>query len=359
MGDTALHYNGSAWTVYSDTNGSRLFGVSMVSSANAWAAGLSGGIWHWDGTSWSQIVNGGGDEFDAIKMLSATDGWAVGGHHFAIVPSSFIYHYDGSTWTAVTDPSERALLGLDCTDATHCTAVGDHGTILQSNGTTWGSYRYLPDIATMNGVSAFAPYALAVGEYNGNGGFYYASAYSWDGSSWQRSLNRGPGFRLFSVKMVSYNEAWAGGSDGVFMHWSSGSWTPLTTTLDWDVSGIDILGSSGWGVGKNGSIWQYSGGTWAGTAYSPTGQISLNAVSIVDTNDAWAVGNSGVASQWNGSDWSLVNTPGGQNLHAVKMLASDDGWAVGDSGTILHWKRLERLYQPDDITSLQPRYGHW
>jgi S-layer homology domain len=338
VGDTALHYNGSTWAVNHDTESSRLFGVSVVSPTDAWGAALNGNMWHWDGTLWGEVAVGAPAEFDAVRMVSANDGWAVGGHHFSVTDSSFIYHYDGASWTAVTDPAVRALLGLACSDASHCTAVGDHGTILQSSGQTWSAYRYLPDIATMNGVSAAdAQHALAVGYYTGQDGFYYASAYQWDGSNWQRSLNRGPAFRLFSVKMLSVAQAWAGGSDGVFMHWATGAWMPLTTTLDWDVSGLDILGSSGWAVGKNGSIWQYSGGSWTGTTYSPTGQISLNGVSIVSASDVWAVGNSGVAAHWNGSGWALVNTPGGQNLHAVRMLASNDGWAVGDSGIILHY----------------------
>ncbi len=339
VGDTTLHYNGTTWTVNHDTEQTRLFGVSGLSATNAWAGAINGNMWQWNGTHWNEVAVGAPAEFDAVHMFSASNGWAVGGHHFSVTDSSFIYHYDGSTWTAVTDPAVRALLGLACPDTSHCTAVGDHGTILQSSGLTWSAYRYLPDIATMGGVSAIDPHdAFAVGYYTGQDSFYYASAYQWDGSNWKHSLSRGPAFRLFSIKMLSATEAWAGGSDGVFMHWTTPStWTPLTTTLGWDVSGLDIRIGVGWAVGKNGSIWQYSGGTWAGTAYSPTGQISLNSVSIVSANDVWAVGNSGVAAHWNGSGWSLVNTPGGQNLHAVKMVASNDGWAVGDSGTILHY----------------------
>ena len=338
VGDTTLHYNGTTWTVNHDTEQTRLFGVSVLSATNAWAGAMNGDMWQWNGTLWNEVTVGAPAEFDAVHMFSASDGWAVGGHHFSVTDSSFIYHYNGSSWTTATDPAARALLGLACPDASHCTAVGDHGTILQSSGLTWGAYRYLPDIATMSGVSApDSLNALAVGYYTGQDSFYYASAYQWNGSNWQRILSRGPAFRLFSVKTLSANEAWAGGSDGVFMHWAGGSWTPLTTTLGWDVSGIDIMGSSGWAVGKNGSIWQYSGGTWAATTYSPTGQISLNGLSIVSANDVWAAGNSGVAAHWNGSAWSLVNTPGGQNLHAIKMMASNDGWAVGDNGTILHY----------------------
>jgi len=337
-GDTTLHYNGSTWTVNHDIDTNRLFGVSVVSPSDAWGAAQDGNMWHWNGTQWSAVMVSAPAEFDAVRMVSANDGWAVGGHHFAVTNSSFIYHYDGVSWTTVTDPAVRALIGLACADASHCTAVGDHGTILQSSGLTWSAYRYLPDIAAMSGVSAAdAQHALAVGYYTGADSFYYASAYQWDGSNWQRTLSRGPNFRLFSVKMLNPAEAWAGGSDGVFMHWTAGTWTPLTTTVRADVYGMDISGNIGWAVGMTGTIWLYSGGSWAGTAYSPTGQIPLNGVSIVSANDVWAVGNNGVAAHWNGSGWSLVNTPGGQNLHAVRMLASNDGWAVGDSGTILHY----------------------
>lgn len=338
VGDTTLHWNGSTWTANTDTNGYRLFGVDMAASNDAWAGTLDGNLWHWNGTSWTQTVVNAPAEFNTVRMLSSNDGWAVGGHHFSTTTNSFIYHWNGTNWTAVSEPSARALLGLDCPNSANCTAVGDHGTILNLSGGTWAAYRNLPDIANFAAVSAAdAQNAVAVGTFNDENGFYEGSAYQWSNGNWQRTLVRGPGYKLLSVKMVSDTEAWAGGSDGVFMHWSSGTWTPLTTTLIWEISGLDMLGNDGWAVGKNGSIWRYDGSTWAATNYTPTNGLSINAVSMVAPNDVWAVGNDGQAIHWNGSTWTASTIGGGQILRAVKMVSSTDGWAVGDAGTILRF----------------------
>lgn len=66
-------------------------------------------------------------------------------------------------------------------------------------------------------------------------------------------------------------------------------------------------------------------------------EACLRDVSIVTSDNVWAVGCDGIAAHYNGSAWSLVSTPTQNDLQAVAMTSATDGWAVGVEGTILHY----------------------
>src|SRR5271166_4544100 len=81
---------------------------------------------------------------------------------------------------------------------------------------------------------------------------------------------------------------------------------------------------------------------------SPTVSRSiLTATAAIAANDIWAVGFANLApnpqqllaEHWNGSSWSVVNTPnpggaaGGSQFHGVAAAASNDVWAVGQTLT--------------------------
>src|SRR5215471_3326408 len=79
-------------------------------------------------------------------------------------------------------------------------------------------------------------------------------------------------------------------------------------------------------------------------------QIQLDAVSVLSSSDAWAVGDSATVLHWNGTGWvrgTIPGLPAVVALHAVAAVSSSDVWAVGeeDSGQpyapshtlIVHW----------------------
>ena len=79
-------------------------------------------------------------------------------------------------------------------------------------------------------------------------------------------------------------------------------------------------------------------------------KFPLNAVSVLSSSDAWAVGDSATVLHWNGTGWAPVAIPGlpaGVSLSAVDALSSSDAWAAGfaTAGTplspettlIVHW----------------------
>ncbi len=61
-------------------------------------------------------------------------------------------------------------------------------------------------------------------------------------------------------------------------------------------------------------------------------RFPLNAVSVLSSSDAWAVGDSATVLHWNGASWAPVTIPGlpaAVSLSAVDALSATNVWAVG------------------------------
>lgn len=178
-----LRWNGSKWSVASAPNPggtasadvSSLDSVRCTATSNCWAVGQAGNVsssllllneaLHWNGSKWSQVTtpNPGGtatgdfSSLSAVSCTSATNCWADGSYGFEGSTSlNQALHWDGSAWALVSTPdpdgagegASNALIGLSCTSASNCWAVGDYGSIsggvgvvlneaLHWNGTTW------------------------------------------------------------------------------------------------------------------------------------------------------------------------------------------------------------------------------
>jgi trimeric autotransporter adhesin len=177
-------------------------------------------------------------------------------------------------------------------------------------------------------------------------------------------------------------DAWAAGvvngNTFVFAHWNNPTelvWTNASvtnTTSKNTILGMTMLSNAeGWAVGTINNttfnIVHYLNGTWTPyTSLTATCNTqTLNAVSAVSSQEAWAVGNTflpticvlGSASltvlHWNGTTWAALSTSTtpsipaaastNQNLNDVKTLDTDGngkanlGFAVGAAGYILQY----------------------
>jgi hypothetical protein len=166
-GTLILHWNGKTWSkVSSPSPGEEnnvLFGVSAVTSDDAWAVGdTSGGngslVMHWNGTKWSRVASPDpGSQFNdlqAVSAASASDVQAAGNQLGADLPyATLTEHWNGKAWSAVAspngaiaDPFVNFLAGVSAISSCDAVAVGwveSSGTpsyqvlILQWNGKTW------------------------------------------------------------------------------------------------------------------------------------------------------------------------------------------------------------------------------
>jgi hypothetical protein len=73
------------------------------------------------------------------------------------------------------------------------------------------------------------------------------------------------------------------------------------------------------------------GGTWS-TVSLPVSGV-LHGLGAVSANDVWAVGNGGLILNWNGTRWSQVSNPSGQDagLAAVAAFSANDAWLSAET----------------------------
>jgi hypothetical protein len=192
-------WNGTSWSIVSSPNVSAtdnnlLLGVSCFSASACTAVGdyylgstYQTLIEQWNGTSWS-IASSPDTSATQINILrgvsctSASSCTAVGYYVYGSASQTLIEQLSGSTWSIVTSADTSStqvnqLLGVSCTSASSCTAVGEYYTspydqtlIEQLSGTTWSivtsadtSAAQSNDLAGVSCMSATA--CTAVGDY--------------------------------------------------------------------------------------------------------------------------------------------------------------------------------------------------
>lgn len=278
MKNLILHWNGSAWQSFPNTDQSStlndLWGVTALTSNDVWAVGAKNinantdaQLIHWNGSSWTHTnlpVNPGGSYLDGIAAIAANDIWAVGGQAGSPTRPSYTIHYDGSSWTEVSAPNvgafRNAFYDVDCIAANDVWAVGHYG------------HQY---------------------------GDYHAMAQHWNGSNWTNVALppniTTPLGELYSVTMIASDDVWALGStltgSLLMIHYDGNSWEEMPTA-----------GSSGGAVVYNGvntfsvgyRISQWDGNSW--TVIDSINQVeypTLGSAVAFANGDVWAAGVSG------------------------------------------------------------------
>ena len=242
----------------------------------------------WSDASFADAANR--ENLNDISVLSYVDGWAVGdrrGNNFTF------YRLTAGGWTAqpLTDAANRQdLNGVYCLSTDDCWAVGDR------NGNNFTFVRR-------------------------NGGAWTA-----------QPLNDTNREDLNDVFCVASDDCWAvgrrRGNNFTLVRRNGGAWTPLPLTDAANrqhLNGVYCLATDDcWAVGDSGVILRMTPGpVW--TVNKTPGQVTgsnLNDVACATASDCWAVGDGGVMLHWDGTDWTAVASPTGQNLNAVDLVAA-------------------------------------
>jgi len=112
-----------------------------------------------------------------------------------------------------------------------------------------------------------------------------------------------------------------------------------------DKTGLTAVGffsNRGWVVGYNGKqhglVLSTADGGSSWTTQTSGAAARLNAVSVIDTNNAFVVGDGGTVRYTanGGHTWTGRNTGKATSLRGVTFLDSSHGWVVGDNGAIRH-----------------------
>jgi hypothetical protein len=316
-----------------------LQGVSCPSVTSCWAVGTyrnAGGaevnqVLHWNGRRWSLVsvpspggTTGGFSGLRRVACVSPASCWAVGDFSKLHGPGfNQILHWDGRRWSLVPSPdpggittgSFSALLGVRCTSAGSCWAVGDYSRgrtdlnqVLHWNGRKWSQVRTPDpggtasgDFSALNAVSCTSPASCwAVGGYGSSGSSFTAlnEVLHWNGRTWSLASSPDPDGTgagasnfLSDVVCTSAANCWAVGNYGS----TRGGGVILNQALHWD-----------------GTAWSQA------PTPNPAGTVSgaasfLRGVRCASPASCWAVGRDAPAGQsdrnqalrWNGSTWSV------------------------------------------------------
>ncbi len=341
-----LYWNGSGWRSAPTPRipNAELRGVAATSLTNGWAVGSSGDpsnpqtlILHRKGTRWQQMPSTTGALY-GVSAVSSLDAWAVGSTNSG---NTLILRWNGKTWQRMP-PTPGTLSGVAAVSPKNAWAVGSTNSgdslILHWNGNTWQQVPS-PNPGSTEGLSSFfsdvtvsGGMTWAVGNGNNCGcGPGNSLIARWNGNAWAQvpAPTFGGGVNLSSVASVSSGRSWA-------------------------------VGLSGSGDGpRTGVILQRTGATWARARYPQLGDgdSALEGVAAISRSNGWAVGWESAAGhpgaspagvprivilRWNGTTWksefSLVNsakTPvGGVRASTTTTLAPTTTTTVPPTTTL-------------------------
>jgi len=331
-------------SVPSTGNNVTLYGTSARTGTDAWVVGAQFGTagqppappaaYHWNGTAWSLTPTpalGVNASLSSVSASSASDAWAVGftrptGYRSKV---ALYEHWNGSGWSVVSGPGSglNAVVNFSTVNAV---AVGTTGEVEQWNGSAWSTVSVPtppgdinPPGNNLTSISASGPNDIwAVGYYESSFTSWAAYALHYNGTSWSvmtlPSPPAGLGVTipaLHGITALAPNNVWAVGDVEQPVGYSNG------TTL----------------------IEHWDGTKWS-IVPSPTGPFAvLNGVSARASNDVVAAGwdlsspNGGAEQslilRWNGSKWSVDNTPTAGTSSplygAATLPGATNEWAVG------------------------------
>ena len=299
----ALHWDGTAWTVLPSGNPSanlnELRGLSVISSTNTWAVGITS-ITHsldelalnWNGQSWIYSGTPGSpsnsNELMDVVALAPNNVWAIGTYYISFY-RPYALHWNGSSWTHMDMPvigsNFHHLQKMAAANPNDIWAVGYYRDSFQStqyypfierwNSTMWdlvplpaGPGQYTNVLIGVDTVrdTAQGNTAWAVGWYNhSNGGVLQNYVIRWDGTSWANVPTPNVGQssnQLSQVLALADNDVWAVGTyqpavglpnATLIMHWDGTAWSvvpsPNLGTGSNVLNDITISGDSVWAAG--------------------------------------------------------------------------------------------------------------
>ncbi len=161
----------------------------------------------------------------------------------------------------------------------------------------------------------------------------------WNGTSWSSFTSPSSSRNMTALSMVSSTLGWAAADTGNILKWDGSSWTIVVTPVTTNLSGIAMTSTTnGWAVGSGGVILKWDGTAWS-SATSPTTR-NINAITMVSATDGRAVGDSGTILNWNGTGWATVTGSTTNSLYGIGMT-----WFSATGGD---WQNPTNAYADDD-----------
>lgn len=220
-------YDGTSWTFAEPVRWRSLFDVRGFGANDVWAVGENGIIVRWNGTAWSGFTFDGTavvpQPLDAFtppaRRITLRGVWGTASNALvAVGDSGTVLVYNGSTWTTRASGTTATLTDVWGTSATDFYATTADGRVLRFGATSVTPVAGVQAPGALNGVwgsSASNVYAV------GDGGLVYR----YNGVSWSR-VRLPTRATLYTVWGSSASEVYVAGAAGALYRYNGTAWTP-------------------------------------------------------------------------------------------------------------------------------------
>jgi len=214
-------------------------------------------------------------------------------------------------------------------------AVGTNGTILLTNN---GGVNWTPVQAAINGnITGVQMYNLNLAIISTSTGFVYQTLNG--GLSWSQIYDSG-GIPFNSVSFKDSTLVFIVGDGGKIVkiagNPTSGFSVPTivnpTIPINANCTGVSFAGSTGYCVGTDGKV--YGGSTWGEQTISGTNNASLNALTFLNGNFGFAVGNNGTVVRFKNGSFNQVFDGVPSDFTSVQIKDTLTAYVVGDDGVV-------------------------
>lgn len=257
---------------------------------------------------------------------------------------------DGLIWTSQASGTTQPLHSVSVLNKGFVVATGHDATVLRYDGSAWAPFSGFADFASsdtgwndakeIRSSVVVGSSAVYVGSYDaGNGKVAY-----WNGSEWA-NISTGTGLRVVSLYAADSDNVLAGRISGYIARFDDGAFgSHVLSGQEGNFTVWKIAGSGTdniWATGPNGSVLHSinSGTTWTSVSTGPsfTGAI-VPQFSLSATQNWFRAGNDLLF--YDGTDFSLLNTFGSQ-INGVYALSENQVWVVGNSGLASYYNGIE------------------
>ena len=317
-----LRFDGVSWSIMTPPGATNLFALRGRAFNDVYAVGNAGATWWFDGASWRALSIGNGQNLRALALRS--DGTArLAGWYGTVVR----LRGAGTNASATTEISDPSLLGVYGGANGPLFAVGFGGTVVRRTSAGAWVPEAVPSAGDLYGISGnSATDIVAVGDTG--------SILRYDGSTWRKDAS--PTRRLLRSSWSGGGQHILVGEQGTIVRSNGTGWTP-------QVSGTTRFLRAAWGsdptntfvVGDSGTVLRFDGGRWSAMSVPTTRR--LRAIWGTGANDVFAVGDSGTTLRFDGITWQSFPAVTRRDLRALWGRGPTDVYAVGDSGTVLRY----------------------
>jgi len=338
--------------------------VKLVSNTEAWAVGVGGTLLHYFNGDWTDYSAYGmspaaGANLTGIDiLLDMNEGWAVG--------DNVILHLTNGTWQRVPAPDGGTFKAVDIVTPYDAWIVGSSADgkslVLRFTGQSWQVVD-TPIKGELNSVCALGPNDVWVSGKS-SGALQSPNIYHFNGDKWEKAkFGKWPYIKIWdgkynikAIKMINSTQGWAVGES-----------EPILSSIR----------------GKKGVFFYYDNikdswfeGDFDKSANTKMGQVTLNNIAMLASNQGWILGNTvtpkldlgvnndivGNLLKCDGKNISIETkfqaTSIGKSFYGIDVLDNGNGIIVGEGGLVMqHQYDINRPYRYSNFSNFGYNYS--